>query len=131
MPPKQATLGYVKSSQTTIGWVKVFCSSVLDIAYSLSFLVSSPGIRICKYANLSLSKFFGKPNGSKPTPTQQTKLSFATKSAKKPKDEPQDSTEEAESSGKKIKAEGDAKENGDRSPGTTSYIHSIYIRRFN
>lgn len=31
------------------------------------------------------SKFFGKPDGSKPAPTQQTKLSFATKTADKPK----------------------------------------------
>lgn len=31
------------------------------------------------------SKFFGKPDGSKPAPTQQTKLSFATKTGDKPK----------------------------------------------
>jgi DNA ligase 1 len=31
------------------------------------------------------SKFFGKPDGPKPAPTQQTKLSFATKTAGKPK----------------------------------------------
>jgi DNA ligase-1 len=31
------------------------------------------------------SKFFGKPDGTKPAPTQQTKLSFATKTADKPK----------------------------------------------
>ena len=31
------------------------------------------------------SKFFGKPDGTKPVPTQQTKLSFATKTADKPK----------------------------------------------
>ncbi|KAI1190559.1 hypothetical protein F5B17DRAFT_62789 [Nemania serpens] len=53
MPPKQATLGYVKPSQTTLG------------------------------------KFFGQPNGSKPAPTQQSKLSFATKSTKKVKEEPE------------------------------------------
>lgn len=33
------------------------------------------------------SKFFSKPDGSKPAPTQQTKLSFATKTADKPKKE--------------------------------------------
>lgn len=34
------------------------------------------------------SKFFGKPaGGSKPAPTQQTKLSFATKSAEKKEEE--------------------------------------------
>ncbi|KAI0435117.1 DNA ligase I [Xylaria sp. FL1042] len=53
MPPKQATLGYVRPSQTTLG------------------------------------KFFGQPNGSKPAQTQQSKLSFATKSAKKAKGEPE------------------------------------------
>lgn len=31
------------------------------------------------------SKFFGKADGSKPAPTQQTKLSFATKTADKTK----------------------------------------------
>ncbi|KAI0526576.1 hypothetical protein F5B22DRAFT_633028 [Xylaria bambusicola] len=51
MPPKQATLGYVRPSQTTIG------------------------------------KFFGQPNGSKPAPTQQSKLSFATKPTKKAKED--------------------------------------------
>lgn len=33
----------------------------------------------------TLGKFFGKPDGSKPAATQQTKLSFATKAADKPK----------------------------------------------
>lgn len=33
----------------------------------------------------TLGKFFGKPDGTKPAPTQQTKLSFATKTADKPK----------------------------------------------
>ncbi|KAI0118827.1 hypothetical protein GGR51DRAFT_497807 [Nemania sp. FL0031] len=51
MAPKQATLGYVRPTQTTIG------------------------------------KFFGQPNGSKPAPTQQSKLSFATKPTKKSKEE--------------------------------------------
>ncbi|RYO94265.1 hypothetical protein DL764_007863 [Monosporascus ibericus] len=82
MPPKQATLGYVKSSQTTIG------------------------------------KFFGQPNGTKSAPPQQSKLSFATKSAKKRKDEPQDSAEESESSAAKVKTEAKATQDGDRSPGS-------------
>ncbi|KAG8161722.1 hypothetical protein KVR01_008709 [Diaporthe batatas] len=33
----------------------------------------------------TLGKFFGKSDGSKPAPTQQTKLSFATKASEKPK----------------------------------------------
>ncbi|KAI0443389.1 ATP-dependent DNA ligase [Xylaria telfairii] len=37
----------------------------------------------------TLGKFFGQPNGSKPAPTQQSKLSFATRSAKKVKEEPE------------------------------------------
>lgn len=37
----------------------------------------------------TLGKFFGQPNGSKPAPTQQSKLSFATKSTKKVKEEPE------------------------------------------
>ncbi|KAK7749250.1 ATP-dependent DNA ligase Cdc17 [Diatrype stigma] len=66
----------------------------------------------------TLGKFFGKPNGTKPAPTQQTKLSFATRAAKKPKDEPEDSAEEVESSAAeiKIKAEEETKETGARSP---------------
>ncbi|KAI1878011.1 uncharacterized protein JN550_000193 [Neoarthrinium moseri] len=81
MPPKQATLGYVKSSQTTLG------------------------------------KFFGNPNGSKPAP-QQTKLSFATKSAKKPKEEAEEdatpsSSAEVPDTSSKVKDEPDAKENAD------------------
>ncbi|KAI0456152.1 ATP-dependent DNA ligase [Xylaria acuta] len=40
----------------------------------------------------TLGKFFGQPNGSKPAPTQQSKLSFATKSAKKAKEEPEASS---------------------------------------
>ncbi|KAI1148406.1 ATP-dependent DNA ligase [Nemania diffusa] len=52
----------------------------------------------------SLGKFFGQPNGSKPAPTQQSKLSFATKSTRKPKEEP-------EASSRVIKADPDGKEN--------------------
>ncbi|KAI1755385.1 hypothetical protein F4782DRAFT_403276 [Xylaria castorea] len=78
MPPKQATLGYVKPSQTTLG------------------------------------KFFGQPNGSKPAPTQQSKLSFATKPAKKTKKEPEASSnnQSPPSSAVKADADTDAKENG-------------------
>ncbi|KAI0128386.1 DNA ligase [Xylariales sp. AK1849] len=80
MAPKQATLGYVKSSQTTLG------------------------------------KFFGKPNGAKPAP-QQTKLSFGTKTAKKPKDEVDDaaasSDHESPKPKTKVKIDVDAKENAD------------------
>jgi hypothetical protein len=36
--------------------------------------------------NLIYRKFFGQSNGSKPAPTQQTKLSFSTKSAVKAKE---------------------------------------------
>ncbi|ORY59234.1 uncharacterized protein BCR38DRAFT_376433 [Pseudomassariella vexata] len=81
MAPKQATLGYVKSSQTTLG------------------------------------KFFGKPNGAKAAP-QQSKLSFATKAAKKPKDEPEEDTsankkDEKDSPKPKREAVNDGKENAE------------------
>ncbi|KAI1335737.1 DNA ligase [Xylariaceae sp. FL0016] len=81
MAPKQATLGYVRPSQTTIG------------------------------------KFFGQPNGSKPTPTQQSKLSFSTKPPKKTKDEPEESDEKS-SSPPKMKADPDAKESARSSKDT-------------
>ncbi|KAI1330495.1 hypothetical protein F5Y16DRAFT_363316 [Xylariaceae sp. FL0255] len=75
MAPKQATLGYVRPSQTTLG------------------------------------KFFGQPNGgSKPSPTQQSKLSFSTKPATKPKKE-----EEEEEGGNSP----EAKENADPQDGAT------------
>ncbi|CAJ2510022.1 Uu.00g059220.m01.CDS01 [Anthostomella pinea] len=59
----------------------------------------------------TLGKFFGKPNGSKPAPTQQSKLSFGTKSAKKTKDESEAATSEPSPSAKKVKKEVEAKEN--------------------
>ncbi|GAW24346.1 hypothetical protein ANO14919_139300 [Xylariales sp. No.14919] len=37
----------------------------------------------------TLGNFFGQPNGSRPAPTQQSKLSFATKPVKKAKEEPE------------------------------------------
>ncbi|KAI0202183.1 ATP-dependent DNA ligase [Astrocystis sublimbata] len=39
----------------------------------------------------TLGKFFGQPNGPKPVPTQQSKLSFATKATTKTKQEPESS----------------------------------------
>ncbi|KAG6365449.1 hypothetical protein INS49_007060 [Diaporthe citri] len=55
----------------------------------------------------TLGKFFGKPDGSKPAPTQQTKLSFATKTAEKPKKETvakrEDDSSEEEVTGNKAK----------------------------
>ncbi|KAI0969253.1 DNA ligase I [Xylaria arbuscula] len=76
MPPKQATLGYVRPSQTTIG------------------------------------KFFGQPNGSKPTPTQQSKLSFATKPPKKAKEELEASERSPSPKSSRVKADPSAGENG-------------------
>ena len=59
MPPKQATLGYVKDSQTTLGWVRLPKRKRLLLIHVLS-------------------KFFGKPNGTN-APAKQSKLSFSTK----------------------------------------------------
>ncbi|GAP86442.1 putative DNA ligase 1 [Rosellinia necatrix] len=55
----------------------------------------------------TLGKFFGQPNGSKPVPTQQTKLSFATKATRKPKDEPESSTADATPQSPGAKADSD------------------------
>jgi DNA ligase-1 len=66
MPPKQATLGYVKDPQTTLG-----CVCFLYYFFE-SFLMHM----------LLVSKFFGQPNGTKP-PAKQSKLSFSSKSAAK------------------------------------------------
>ncbi|KAI1122866.1 hypothetical protein F5Y10DRAFT_65064 [Nemania abortiva] len=74
MPPKQATLGYVRPSQTTLG------------------------------------KFFGQPNGSKPAPTQQSKLSFATKPAKKAREEPETSSSKQSPKSSRVKTEPTSKE---------------------
>ncbi|KAI1176282.1 ATP-dependent DNA ligase [Nemania sp. FL0916] len=60
----------------------------------------------------TLGKFFGQPNGSKPAPTQQSKLSFATKPAKKAKEEPEASSSPSRSpQSPKVKADRDNKEN--------------------
>ncbi|KAI5922244.1 ATP-dependent DNA ligase [Camillea tinctor] len=60
--------------------------------YHLSTLKMAP-------KQATLGKFFGQPNGSKPAPTQQSKLSFSTKSSKKTK------KEEPEASTTKVKEE--------------------------
>ncbi|KAI0180037.1 ATP-dependent DNA ligase [Hypoxylon sp. FL1284] len=59
----------------------------------------------------TLGKFFGQPNGPKPAP-QQSKLSFNTKSAKKPKEEPESSPPEQDAS-PKAKSGVDTKEDSD------------------
>ncbi|KAI1457250.1 ATP-dependent DNA ligase [Annulohypoxylon moriforme] len=60
----------------------------------------------------TLGKFFGQPNG--PKPTQQTKLSFSTKSAKKKtNDEPEPSSDAQEPPSPKPKSEVDVKEETD------------------
>ncbi|KAH8894918.1 ATP-dependent DNA ligase [Thozetella sp. PMI_491] len=71
----------------------------------------------------TLGKFFGQPNGSRPAPQQQTKLSFATKSGgaggKKPKVEEEDSERDEDVKPKPKKEKRDsledasAKENSD------------------
>ena len=61
MPPKQATLGYVRNSQTTLGCV----NSVIAARYLTN--------------NLLNSKFFSQPNGSR-APAQQSKLASSSKS---------------------------------------------------
>jgi DNA ligase-1 len=68
MPPNQATLKYVKDSQTTLGCVSS-CNG-------LSFFLQEPSlIRI-----FLSSKFFSKPNGTK-APSKQSKLSFSSKAS--------------------------------------------------
>jgi len=64
MPPKQATLGYVKDSQTNITCVFRRISRYFAV-----------------FANTASwnSKFFGAPNGPKP-PAKQSKLAFSSKS---------------------------------------------------
>lgn len=64
MAPKQATIGYVKSSQMTLG-----CAAILFSPHR------SRTLRLTTF----LSKFFGNPNGSK-APAQQTKLAFSLNS---------------------------------------------------
>jgi len=64
MPPKQATLGYVKDSQTNITCVSPRISRS-DMTFSNTAYLAS--------------KFFGNPNAPKP-PAKQSKLSFSSKS---------------------------------------------------
>ncbi|KAI0907515.1 hypothetical protein F4823DRAFT_564740 [Ustulina deusta] len=59
----------------------------------------------------TLGKFFGQPNGSKPVPTQQSKLSFATKPAKEAKEEPEVSKSRQSPRSSRVKADPDAREN--------------------
>lgn len=40
MAPKQATLGYVKSSQTTLGWVFLACCTAVCLVHTRSLLTS-------------------------------------------------------------------------------------------
>ncbi|OTB20358.1 hypothetical protein K445DRAFT_312803 [Daldinia sp. EC12] len=61
----------------------------------------------------TLGKFFGQPNGPKPAP-QQTKLSFSTKSSKKPKEEPEASDDQEPASPKR-KSSADATEDAGQS----------------
>ncbi|KAI1313615.1 DNA ligase I [Xylaria venustula] len=60
----------------------------------------------------TLGKFFGQPNGSKPTPTQQSKLSFATKPSKKAKEEPEAPERKPSPKSSRVKADPGAGENG-------------------
>ncbi|KAJ3556383.1 hypothetical protein NPX13_g10148 [Xylaria arbuscula] len=55
----------------------------------------------------TLGKFFGQPNGSKPAPTQQSKLSFATKPAKKAKED-LETSENPSPRASRVKADPDA-----------------------
>ncbi|KAI3336743.1 ATP-dependent DNA ligase [Xylariaceae sp. AK1471] len=60
----------------------------------------------------TLGKFFGQPNGSKPAPTHQSKLSFSTKPTKRTKEEPESepSSRNRSSQSPSVKAEPDDKE---------------------
>ncbi|KAI1116037.1 ATP-dependent DNA ligase [Nemania sp. NC0429] len=59
----------------------------------------------------TLGKFFGQPNGSKPAPTQQSKLSFATKPAKKVKEDPEASSTNRSPRSSRARVDPDGKEN--------------------
>lgn len=76
------------------------------------------------------SKFFSRPDGSKPTPTQQTKLSFTTKStdkSKKPTAEKKKDVEdeavdkEVKPSGQESPSGASIKENAVPVPGKTTH----------
>ncbi|KAF2968894.1 hypothetical protein GQX73_g4693 [Xylaria multiplex] len=59
----------------------------------------------------TLGKFLGLPNGSNSAPTHQSKLSFATKSAKKANEEPEASSSNQVPQSSIVEARADAKEN--------------------
>ena len=67
MPSKQATLGYVRTGQTTLGLVFLIRDLlfIASIAQTDEYILSR--------------KFFGQPNGTKDPPLQ-SKLAFSTKS---------------------------------------------------
>ena len=69
MAPKQATLGYVKSSQQTLG-----CGFHNRVPTKVDLVLT---LR---------SKFFGNPNGNKAAP-QQSKLKFSSKPEEAPKED--------------------------------------------
>jgi hypothetical protein len=88
MAPKQATLGYVRSSQMTLGWVCLCVCAQHSLArFFLSLLNLNADqlfLRVLELGELTRSicrKFFSRSDGSKPPPRpqQQTKLTFATK----------------------------------------------------
>ena len=93
MPPKQATLGYVKSGQQTLG-----CMLPVNRQSAHSLM------RICP-----VRKFFGRPTGSSPKP-QQSKLAFqrphTTKAA-------QGKSEEADTLNKDVAGDEDLKMDSD------------------
>lgn len=84
MAPKQATLGYVRPSQTTLGCVVFTLGAASTFTQSFPTLSELFVFVLIGISPLLCSKFFTKPSDSKPAP-QQTKLSFAAKSADKPK----------------------------------------------
>ncbi|KAH9906225.1 ATP-dependent DNA ligase [Xylariomycetidae sp. FL2044] len=61
----------------------------------------------------TLGKFFGKSNGSKPAPTQQSKLSFGTKPSNKSKDESEASDRAPKSPAAKAKTRAETNGSGD------------------
>ncbi|KAI1500576.1 ATP-dependent DNA ligase [Biscogniauxia marginata] len=66
----------------------------------------------------TLGKFFSQPDGTKPAPTQQTTLSFATKLGRKKKDETDAPASTKESPAAKVKDEVDAEESEKPAKGT-------------
>lgn len=74
MPPKQATLGYVKCPQQTLGCGS---SELAQRGASTSYHAD---------ASLIYRKFFGRPNGAGNKPQQST-LAFSRQRVEKPDDE--------------------------------------------